>query len=113
MGGGGLSWSNDLTRIAQQFFGRNVLGKFGAQKSFMGSVLEQAANKIRHPWQQLADRSVFTNAITHFDQRALNRASHALEELELATASNDTERFRGRRRMCDAADIVSTELCGH
>src|SRR5207237_5350080 len=53
------------------------------------------------------------NAITHFDQRALDRAGHAVEELELETAAVDADLFRERLCMRDAADIVRTERRGH
>ena len=98
--------------IAQQCFGGNVLGKFRAQETFVGSVLEQTPNEIGHAGQQLADRTIFADAITHFDQRALDRAGHSVEQLKLETAAVDAEFFGERLRVRDAADVVRTERRG-
>src|SRR5207244_1860996 len=80
-----------LRWIAQQFPFGNVVRKFRAQETFVGSVLEQTTNKISHTGEQLADRTVFANAITHFDQRAFHRPGHAVEQLKFETAAIDPE----------------------
>src|SRR5256714_2622887 len=106
-------WLEELVRTAQQFFRRNILGEFRAQKSLVRSVLQQSPDKVGHSRQQLADRAVFANAITHFDQRALDRAGHAIQQLKFETAAIDPEFVRDRLRVRDAADIVRPEGGGN
>src|SRR5438477_10108554 len=85
--------------IAQQFRRGDILGKFCAQKSLIGRVLKQPPYEIGHSRQQLSDRAVFANALTHFDQRALDRRGHAIQELKLETAASDSEFVRLRLRV--------------
>src|SRR5205085_11794677 len=87
--------------------------KFRTQETFVRSVLEQTPNKIRHSRQELADWTVFTNAITHFDERAFDRTGHAVEQLELETAAIDSELIGQRLRVRDAANIVRAERGGN
>ena len=47
---------DQFVRIAEQLGGGLVIGKLGAQKTFVRSVLEQPPNEIRHSREQLADR---------------------------------------------------------
>src|ERR1043166_7763391 len=94
---------------AQQFLLRDILGEFGAQKSFVGSVLEQTANEIRHAAEQLADRTIFANAIAQVDKRTLDRAGHAVEQLELTPARRDLQLVRDGLRGGDAAHVVRAE----
>ena len=99
--------------IAQQFRRGDILGKFCAQKSFIGRVLKQPPYEVGHSREQLSDRAVFANAITHFDQRALDRPGHAIQELKLETAAIDSEFVRERLRVRDAANIVRPERSGN
>src|SRR5262249_993481 len=103
----------DLFGIAQQFRFRNVFGKFRAQKTLVRCVLEQTANEISHSRQEFAHRAVFADAITHLDERTLDRAGHAIKQLELEPTSVDAELFRERLRVRDAPDIVRTERGAH
>ena len=104
-----LIQTSDNSRIAQQFCFGNIVGKFGAEKAFVGSVLEQTANEIGHAGKQFADRTIFADAITHLDQRALDRTGHAVEQLKFETAAVDAELVRQRLRVSDAADVVRAE----
>ena len=38
------------------------------------------------PGSKFADRTIFAHAITHLDERALDRAGHSVEQLKLETA---------------------------
>ncbi len=97
---------DQLFWIAQQFFRRHVLGKFCPQESFVRRVLEQAPNQISHAGQQLANRTVFPDAIPHLHQRALDGAGHAVKQLELEPAGINAELIRDRLRVRDAADVM-------
>src|ERR1043166_1699292 len=94
---------------AQQFLLRDILGEFGAQKSFVGSVLEQTANEIRHAAEQLADRTIFANAIAQVDKCALDRSGHAVEQLELKPARWDFKFMGDCLRGGDAPNVVRAE----
>ena len=98
--------SHEPVRIAQQYFLGNIVGEFRAQKTLVRSVLEQTANEIRHSRQQLADRTIFANAISHFNKRPLDRTGHAIEQLKFEAGAIDPEFVGERLRMRDAADVV-------
>ena len=83
-----------------------MLGELRAQESFIRGIFKEATHQIRHPRQQFAHWRIFADAITHLDQRALDRAGHSVEQLEFETAAIDSEFFRQCLRVRDAADVV-------
>src|SRR4029450_6865659 len=96
--------------ITQQFLRGNVLRQFCAQKSFIGSVLKQSPYEVGHSREQFPDRAVFANAITHLDQRALDRPSHSIKQLKLEAVAIDTEVVRKRLGVRDTANAMGPAL---
>src|SRR4030095_8722454 len=81
----------------------------GAYKSLVRFVLEETSNQIRHPGKQFADRTILAYTITHFYESALDRPSHAVEQLELEAALVHPELVRSRLRVRNAANIMRSE----
>ena len=65
------------------------------------------------PGKQVRPPAVFAHAITHLDQRALDRTSHPVKQLEFETTAIDAELLRHRLRVGDAADVMRAERGGH
>ena len=92
--------------------GGGFVGKLRFQESFVRRVLEQSPDEIRHAGQQFADGTILADAITHLDQRALDRAGHSVEQLKLEAALIDSELFGVGLRVRDAANVMRTESGG-
>ncbi len=96
-------------RIAEQGESGGVVGEFGAEEPFVGSVLEQSPNEISHAREQFAHGAILTHAKAHLDKGALDRAGHAVEELEFVAALVDAHLVGQRLRVRDAAHIMRPE----
>ena len=110
---GGAILPNEFIGIAQKFNSGDIVRKLCPQEAFIGSIFKQSPNEIRHAGQQFADRTIFAHAITHLDQRALDRTGHAVKQLKFEAAAIDAELFRHGLRVGDAADVVGAERGGH
>jgi len=85
------------------------LGEAMPHEALVRRVLEQAPNEISHAGQQLADWTIFPDAIPHLDQRALDRSGHAVKQLEFEAAAINTELIRDRLRVGNTADVMRAE----
>ncbi len=101
--------ADQLIRVAQELNGGGVLGKFGAQEPLVRGVFEEASDEVGHAGEQLAHRAVFAHPVTHLDERAFNRAGHAVKELELEPAFLEAELGRESLGVGNGTDVVGTE----
>src|SRR6266480_823021 len=77
---------DEIGWITQQFFLGNVLRKFGAQETFVRSVLEQTTNEIGHAGQKFADRTIFSDPFFFNDAATTDLYTLALHDASCSSA---------------------------
>jgi len=73
----------------------DVLGEALAQEGFVRGVLQEAADQIAHPRDQLAEGRVHPHALAHLHQDIVDGLPHAVEHLELHGAVGQAQVARG------------------
>src|SRR2546421_11310040 len=58
-------------------------------------------------------RTIFSDPITHLDERAFHRTGHAVKQLKLETAAVDPKLIGQRLSVRNAANIVRSERGGN
>jgi hypothetical protein len=85
---------------------RHIVHEVSPQESFVGAVLEEAADEIRHSREELPDRGIVPNGVSHLPQRAFRRLGHPIEHLELEGLTGDASFLRSDQHRGDRPDVV-------
>ena len=101
-----------LDGIAQELLLRGFSGVLGAEESFVGGVLQQAAHQIGHAGQQGADGAIFADPVPALDEGCLQFVRHAKERLEFVGAGIDLTALGLRDGVGARADVVRGECRG-
>ncbi len=97
----------------QQLVELSTLGESMAHEALVARVLQQAANQVRHPRDELTDRRVHAQTQTAAPDCGLHRLRHAVEHLDLEASVGDPLLPRVGDRIGKRAQVVGAERSAH
>ena len=89
--------------------GVGVVHESGAKPGFVGGVLEEAADEIRHAGNHLADRDVLANPEAHLARGLLQFRGHPVEHLKFEGGLGQADLLELGDRGPDRSGVVASE----